>query len=97
MFRVYARIAVQAIMNPFEKSVPAFGGRPRARMPALVIKAPEECRQLGSEKDGLIPRQDIAQRMQGREQREINTLAIAPAKPSHEVVDPVFDRLCRGI
>ena len=65
----------------------------RAGMPAFVIKATQQQRQLRAEIDDLIARQDITQSVQRANQSGIGLAAIVPAKALHQIIYPI---LCFG-
>jgi len=66
-------------------------------MPALIVKAAQQGRQLGSDMDGFIARQAVAKGMQRRNQRWIDTSPVVPTQEPHEVVDPCFGRAGCGM
>jgi len=96
-FCVDSRIAVHAIMNAFQERRSAANGGARTRVPAFVIKAAQQRRQLRADVDGFVAPHGVTQCMQRCEQNQINSFPIAPTETPHKVIDPLFSRIHGGV
>jgi hypothetical protein len=69
-------------------------------IPALVVEAADEHRELGSELGDFLDREAVAERMQRGSQRQVASVPVVPAQLLPELVEPgvgLMNRRVEGI
>ena len=79
---------MDAIVNALKEGTSALRRQAGAWMPSLTIEPAQQWRQLHSDIYRLILRKAVTQPMQGRQQNQIDALAVMPAETAHDVIDP---------
>src|SRR5512140_2457947 len=90
IFDIDAGVAMDAIMNALKEGAAALRCQMGIRMPAFIVQPAQQYRQLRADIYGLVSRKNVAQRMHGCQQDQIDTLAVMPAETAHDVIDPGF-------